>query len=84
MPNIDYAIQGQDSLERKRHRLAEEADNQIAELPNWMKNWTKERGEEYLDTLDFSSPAVIKNVFKKLWSMCVILRDKNQLYHDED
>ena len=55
MPNVDYAIQGQASLARKRQRLAEEADNAVNDLPNWMKNWTKERGEEYLDTLDFSS-----------------------------
>ena len=84
MPDIENAIEGVPSLGRKRDALARVANENFSTLPNWMKSWTFEEGEIYLDSLDFSNPIATKATFQKVWQMCVTLRDVLKLYQEED
>ena len=48
MPLPSNAIQGQKSLAQKRKRLAREAKEEFANLPDWMF-WNKEKMDKYLE-----------------------------------
>lgn len=90
MPFPSYAIPGQPDLGRKRQKAKRLAQEDIANLPNWSKNWTPEQMETYVDdALDdltslASAKAILKDVLPKMAWMCGALRDYMLLKQEED
>lgn len=83
MPFPVDAIQGQASFTRKQQKAKRLVQEEIQTLPNWMKNWTPDEMEAYVDT-NVTDLASAKLVIAKLAWMCGALRDFMLLKQEED
>lgn len=82
MAELVNAITGQASLTRKRKKAKRIAKEDFPTLPNWLKSWDRTQVQTYLDSQDFSDPAVVKALFGKVADALLIYRDVLELLEE--
>ena len=65
------ALDPTDHISGRSYRATQE----IMSEPQW-SDWTYQQAEDWISNQDYSSPAKIKNTFKKMAKMVILLRDK--------
>jgi hypothetical protein len=83
MPFPVEAIPGQPSLPRTQKKAKRLAQENLPNLPNWVKNWTPDEMEAYVET-NVTDLASAKLVLQKLAWLCGALRDYMLLKQEGD
>ena len=82
MPDLTNAIEGFQTLPRKREKAERIAREDFPNLPTWLKTWTREEVETYLDGLDWTNPVVIEEFAKRVGEVIILYRDLLKMLHE--
>ena len=82
MPAINTAIPGVSNLARKRKKAKRLAQLAFVSLPNWLKSWDRAQAKAHIDTVDFSDPQEITDMFKNLVDPIYCFRDILEVLED--
>jgi hypothetical protein len=83
MPNTQDAIPGVYSKDRKRKKLRRQAKEAFPSMPNYLKTWTPDQADAYIDNLDVSNPIALKEFLKKQNRVLILYRDIFELFEEE-
>ena len=81
MPNVENAITGVPSLERKRDMLAAQANRDYPNLPDWMKTWTVSQAKDWIEA-NVNDMASAKVVLKSLAEFAILTLRYHRKYEE--